>query len=224
MKKLLIIVGSIIALVIVAAIVIPFFIPMEKYKAEITAQAEKATGRQLVISGPLSLSLIPSIAVTAEGVTFSNAPGAKYPQMATLDKLHVSLKLFPLISGSVVVDGFELDHPVIHLEKNAQGKGNWELATSTSETPAAEPASGSGGGMDFLNDLSLDNVRLVDGLVTYDDAQTGQSQEIGGINASVKLPKYAGPMNFDGSLTWNKEKIDLTASVANLKSFLGRRQ
>ena len=220
MKKLLIIVGSIIVLVIVAAIVIPFFIPMEKYKAEITAQVEKATGRQLVISGPLSLSLIPSIAVTAEGVTFSNAPGAKYPQMAALDKLHVSLKLFPLLSGSVAVDGFELDHPVIHLEKDAQGKGNWEIATASSETPTAnEPASGSGG-MDFLNDLTLDNIRLVDGLVTYDDAQTGQSQEIAGINAALKLPNYAGPLNFDGSLMWNNEKIDLTASVANLKSFL----
>ena len=222
MKKLIIIVGSIIALVIVAAIVIPFFIPMEKYKAEITAQAEKATGRQLVISGPLSLSLFPSIAVNAEGVTFSNAPGAKYPQMASLDRLHVSLKLLPLISGSIVIDGFELDKPVIHLEKNAQGKGNWELDMASSQEPAAttEPASTSGGGMDFLNDLTLDNVRLVDGSVTYDDAQTGQSQQISGINAAVSLPRYAGPMNFDGSLNWNNEKIDLKASVANLKSFL----
>jgi AsmA protein len=219
MKKLLVILASIVGVLIVAAIVIPFFIPMEKYKAEISAQAEKATGRQLVISGPLSLSLFPSIAVNAEGVTFSNAPGAKYETMASLDRLHVSLKLLPLLTGSIKIDGFELDKPVIHLETDAQGKGNWDIAVA--ETAPAEPAApSSGGGMGFLNDLTLDNVRLVDGTVTYDDAQTGQTQQIDAINASLSLPNYSGPVKFDGSLTWNAEKIDIEAGVSNLKSLL----
>ena len=221
MKKFLIIVASIIGVVIVAAIVIPFFIPMEQYKAEISDQVEKATGRQLVISGPLSLSLFPSIAVTAEGVTFSNAPSAKYDTMASLDKLHVSLKLLPLLTGSIKVDGFELDRPVIHLETDAQGKGNWDIAMGETE-PAAPTATepSSGGGMDFLNELTLDNVRLVDGTVTYDDGQTGQSQQISEINASLSLPDYSGPVKFDGSLVWNGEKIDLQAGVSNLKSLM----
>ncbi len=221
MKKLAIVVGSIIVLVIVAAIVIPFFIPMEKYKAEISAQVENATGRKLTISGPLSLSLFPSIAVNAEGVSFANAPGAKYDTMASLDKLHVSLKLLPLLTGSIAVDGFELDHPVIHLEKNAQGKANWEFGTGAAAQPQANaPASSSGGGMGFLKNLSLDNVQLVDGTVTYDDAQANQHQQVTGVNASVKLPAYTGPLNFDGSLTWNGEKIGLNAAVANLKSLM----
>ncbi len=217
MKKFAIIVGSIIVIVIVALIVIPFFIPMEKYKPVIASAAENATGRQLTITGPLTLSLFPSIKVGAENVTFANAPGAKHDVMASLDKLQISLKVLPLIFGSVEVSGFVLDHPVIHLEKDAQGHANWEF--STASTPA-EPGTSSSGGSSYLKNLTLDNVRLVDGTVTYDDAETNQSQEISGINASVKLPAYAGPLNFDGSVTWNKEKVDLTAMVANLKSLM----
>lgn len=218
MKKFLIIVGSIIVVVIVALIVIPFFVPMEKYKPVIASAAESATGRQLTISGPLTLSLFPSIKVGAENVTFANAPGAKYPVMASLDKLQISLKVLPLIFGSVEVSGFVLDHPVIHLEKDKQGHANWEFTTASA--PAEPSTSSSGGGMGYLKNLTLDNVRLVDGTVTYDDAEANQSQEISGINASVKLPAYAGPLDFDGSVTWNKEKIDLAAMVGNLKSLI----
>src|SRR5690606_34166320 len=87
MKKVLIALGVILALVILAVIIIPFLIPVEKYKEEIAAQVKSSTGRDFVIAGPLSLSLFPNIALSAEDVRFANWPASKEPQMATLKEL-----------------------------------------------------------------------------------------------------------------------------------------
>lgn len=218
MKKTLIIIGAIIFAIIILAVVIPFFIPMERYKAEISAQVKSATGRDFAIAGPLSLSLFPNVAMTAEQVSFSNAPGARSVQMMSLDKLYISLKLFPLLSGSAVIDGFKLNHPVIHLEVDKYGKGNWEFPKSDTSEDAADEKSG--GVAKMLRDLSLGDVRLVDGLVTYSNAQTGKSTEISAINASVTLPKYDGPLKIDSDLVWNREKLDIKFTTANLKTLM----
>ena len=49
MKKVLWIVGGLIGLLVVVAVAAPFFIDLNDYKAEIAAQAKKATGRDLAI-------------------------------------------------------------------------------------------------------------------------------------------------------------------------------
>ncbi len=217
MKKLLLIVGGLILLLMGAAIALPFLIPVERYKQELTTQVKAATGRDLVIAGPLSLSVFPNLQLKAEDVTFSNAPGRKEPNMLSLDQLSISVKLLPLLSGSLEIDGFELVRPVAHLDVDRNGKGNWEFGDGA-EAPAAE--SGGGGIDDVLKDLKLGDVRLVDGRVTYTDAATGETIEASAINAAVKLPDYSGPLNFKGDLVWKGEKIGLDLSTENLKGLM----
>ena len=64
MKKVLWIVGGLIGLLIVVALAAPFFVDLNDYKAEIAAQAKKATGRDLAIDGDISLSILPTPGVT----------------------------------------------------------------------------------------------------------------------------------------------------------------
>ena len=75
MKKLAYVVGGIVVLIIVVALVAPFFVDLNNYKPQIEAQAKAATGRDLKIEGPISLSLLPLPSVSVSGVKFGNAPG-----------------------------------------------------------------------------------------------------------------------------------------------------
>jgi AsmA protein len=127
MKKVLIGLGILVGVVIVAAIVAPFFIPVDVIRDEIIAQTEKATGRKLSIEGPVKLSLLPSVAVEVNKVAFANAPGASAPQMASLSKMQVQLKLLPLLSREVAIDQFVLIDPVIDLEVDRNGRPNWQF-------------------------------------------------------------------------------------------------
>src|ERR1044071_1364943 len=127
MKKFGMILGGIVVLLIVAALVAPFFIDLNNYKALIAEKAKAATGRDLTIDGDISLSILPTPSVSIAGLKFGNAPGGKAPNMAELEAMKVKVALMPLLSGRVKIESVILKNPTIILEKLADGKGNWEL-------------------------------------------------------------------------------------------------
>jgi len=222
MKKALIVIGSIVGLAVIALLAAPVLIPVDTYRSEILAQVEKATGRKARIDGEFAISLLPRVQFTAGKVSLANAPGGKAATMASLDRLDVRVAVFPLLSGTVVVDSFVLEKPVISLEVDAQGRPNWQFATAAAAgKPAApaEPSPKAGEGVGLAG-LHLGDVRLVDGKVSYSDARTGTTYVADAINMKVSLPSPSSPMSADGSLVWNKEKIALTLDMKNPDAFL----
>lgn len=225
MKKLLIGLGVLVALVIAALIAAPFLIPVETYKEQIAAATRDATGRELTIGGDFSVSVLPSLALEAEDVAFANAPGASTPQMATLQALRVKLQLWPLLTGDVRVDEFVLVEPVINLEIDKSGEANWNFAGTA---PAAEAApmpsetaeTGEGGPAAALKQLSLGDVRLVEGRINYFDARNGAAYEVSDINMAVSLPDLDSPFAANGSLVWNAETLKIDAETGPLRALL----
>ena len=94
-KKVLIGSGSVIALLIVVLIALPFFIDVNAFKPQIAAEVKKATGRELLIDGPIELSLLPSPVVTVQGVKFFNAPGSKNANMVEVKSVTVKPAILP---------------------------------------------------------------------------------------------------------------------------------
>lgn len=222
MKKILIGILALVVVVVAVAVILPFFIPLDTVKAEITTRAEEATGRKLTIDGDFDLSILPRVRVKAGDVTFANAPGAKQANMVQLAELEVGLAIFPLLRKQVEVTSFVLVDPVINLEVDSKGRPNWQFDEKSSSPGAAggaddQSAGGSDGGADGaskgLREISLGDVRLVNGTVRYADAQNGTNHEIQSINATINLPSLDSPLNADGSLVWNGEKVELALKV-----------
>lgn len=218
MKKLAIGLAALVALVIVVLVAAPFFIPVETYKAQIADAASDATGRELKIDGDFKLSLLPSLELEANKVSFANAPGAKEANMASLEKLVLKLQVWPILSGQIKIDSFVMVEPVIHLEVDENGRANWDFAAKPAKAEdKGDDAAGGGAGLD---ELSLGDVRLERGRVTYNDAKTGQSLEISDINMTVSLPDLDSPFAADGSLVWNGKKIDLKVESDKLRRLM----
>src|SRR5512147_2477132 len=114
-----------VVLLLVAAIALPFFLPTSVYKAQIIEQARLATGRKLDIDGDLKISIFPTLGVEVNKVRFANVEGAAEPEMVTMDSLVVGAEFWPLLSGALKVNEIKLVNPVIHLEIDKQGRGNW---------------------------------------------------------------------------------------------------
>ena len=213
MKKLFISLLVIVVILVVIVVAIPFFLPLDTIKKQVAEQAREATGRELAINGDFNVSIFPHVGLKASDVTFSNAEGASDPQMATLKSLLIELEVVPLLSGQVKVDSFVLVEPVIHLEVDKDGKANWDFgAADVTETQSGGSGDSSGAGgsgaMD-LEDVTLGDVRLENGLVTYKDAVSGQSLELSNINMTVSMPGLDSPLTADGSLDWNGETLTL---------------
>ncbi len=210
-KRLLIGFGVLVVLVIGAALVVPFLIPVETYKAQIEDVAQSATGRPLKINGALRLAILPRLALEADDVSFGNAAGAKNPQMATLKQLVFEVSLIPLLHDTIEIDRLVLVQPQIHLEVDKAGHPNWQFATAGgAPSTAAKPAPGPGallGG----REVRLGEVRLDNGQITYRDDRTGAAYSLDKIAMSVKLPDLESPFGLDGQLDWNGKTIKISA-------------
>lgn len=228
MKKLLIAVVVIVVLVIVAAVVAPFVVPVDTYKAKLIAAVKESTGRDLRIDGPVSFHLLPSIALSADQVSFSNARGGIAKNMAQLKSLEVRLQLLPLLSGTVAVDTFVLVDPVISLEVEKDGRPNWDFGTGAApvtpapaETAHAPAAAAGTGAMTTLARLRIANLQIENGTVSYVDSRTGKRSELGAINMKVAMAGLDSPMSASGSVAWNKQTVNLDLSVGRPGAFEG---
>jgi AsmA protein len=222
MKKLLIGVAVVVVLLVVAAVAAPFLISTDTYKAELITKVKESTGRDFRIDGKVSFSLLPSLALEANDVSFANAPGAASKDMAKLAKLQVQMKLWPLLSGHYEVDKFVLVNPVIALEVDKQGKPNWQFGQAAPAPAAAgkpAPAAAAGGG-GALAGVRLDDIRLDNGKLSYIDQRSGEKTELDQINVKLSLPDLASPMKADGSVVYRGEKLTLTVSLANPQAFM----
>jgi AsmA protein len=217
MKKLLITLGGLVALLVIAVLVVPPLIPTAAYKRQLLHRISAATGRTVQINGKFGFTILPELGFFADKVALANAPGATPANMVTIDKLSLRAALMPLLSGNMVVHSFVLDKPVIHLSVDKSGRPNWRFVEQSARPAPAAGTRGAGGrgALGFLRKLTLGDVRIVDGKVRYANARSGARDEADAVNVKLSLPSLDKPMAVDGSLVWHKEKIALVLHLAD---------
>jgi AsmA protein len=217
MKKLLIALGALVLLIVAAAIIVPFVVPVDTYKNKVIVLVKAATGRDFRIDGPVKFSLLPVLGLEANDVAFANAAGAKSPDMARLKQLQIQLALFPLLHGSVEIARFVLVQPDIELEVDKTGQPNWVFAPAAKPAapgaPKAAPGAASGASPAAF-ELALDDVQFTGGKISYVDDRTGKTQLIDSIDMKLSLPNLESRFTGDGSVMWNGEKVALSLAVA----------
>jgi len=214
MKRFLILLAIVVVAVIVVLAIAPFVIPTETYKNQIAKRVEAATGRQMTIAGDIGLSLLPRTQLTVGEVSFANADWAERDTMAELQALTVRVNPWSLFSGEVDIERFVLEKPIIHLAVSPDGKPNWVFGEAApadageQPEPAADGAAGEGGSP--LADLSLRDVQLVDGTVTYTDMAAGTEQTLDAVNLALALETLDAPFAAEGSVTWRGQPVKVT--------------
>jgi hypothetical protein len=119
------------AVLAVALVRVVKSIDVERYRAEAVAWTRQATGRDLTFAGPVKLKLSLHPALTANGVTLANPPGAPRADMIRVDHIEAQIGLLPLLWGDVRVGRVLVDGADIPLDQDGEGRGNWEFAPGT---------------------------------------------------------------------------------------------
>jgi AsmA family protein len=128
LKIVLMTLGALIATLLIGLAYLSTLISPAKLTQMLILEVREATGRELMIAGPVSLGFLPRIAVSAEQVSLSNAAWAKNPQMASLEKVALEISLLPLLGGRIEVSSIQLSGLALNLETNAKGDGNWLMS------------------------------------------------------------------------------------------------
>ena len=163
MKRILLICGAVLAVLVIAALTVPFSIPKPAYKARIESAATSALNRDVELTGDVSISVFPRISASIDGVTVANPEGFARDSMIMAGELRGSVKWLPLLSGKVDVQEITFVDADVFLQKRADGETNWQFGAGKSQedTPDSE---GSGSGK-----ASIGKARLQNASLTYQD-------------------------------------------------------
>jgi uncharacterized protein involved in outer membrane biogenesis len=92
--------------------------------------AARVTGRHLAIRGNLRVDLGKTTEIEAHDVHFSNARWAHSPEMFAAHDVALTVRLFPLLHGRILLDKLDLGGAGLELERNVKGENNWSFGAN----------------------------------------------------------------------------------------------
>ncbi len=201
MKKKILITLGVLVLLLGGLIVAPNLIDWNAYKPQVANGFKAATGQTVRLDGDLSFKLWPSPALRASNVSLANWPGGEAENFLEMDGLDIRLELFPLLSGDVKITSLVIDGGNINLERDLEGRANWEVLFAGKEA-AAEPAG--------EKQVALDSFILRNTAIHYSDPASGTSESVTGIDADLIISSLAGPYTGNGDLVYKGIPLDFT--------------
>lgn len=213
LKIALIVLGVLVALVAIAAIVLPMVIDPNDYKGQITAAVEEKTGRELEIPGDIELTVFPWLGVQLGEVRLANAEGFGDQPFAEIGSAGVRVKLLPLLRKRIEIGTVTLTDMHLRLARKANGTTNWDdlveaFAAEEEEPQPEEPAPEEEGFT--MPDLEIEAVKIENAAVTFDDRQAGERYEISEFNLSTGRLRSGATFPVETSFVVAAEELGLT--------------
>jgi AsmA protein len=198
MKRFLKIVAIVIAVLVVIAIAIPFFIDANTFRPKLEAELTDALGREVKV-GNISLSLL-SGGVTADNISIADDPQFSKAPFVQAKAFKVGVEMIPLIfSRTLNITQLTLDQPQISLVKSENGE-KWNFSSLGGKNPSAPahttdnaapktsaqtPAQESTGGGN--PNLSVGKLNVNNGRLTVSKADSTEAQRVyDKVNIEVK--------------------------------------
>src|SRR5579859_579439 len=159
MKRLLIISGIIVGVLLLVIIAVPLFINVDSFRPDLEKKLSAALNRPVHI-GKLDASLL-SGGASASDITIADDPAFNKEPFLKAASVKVGVQLMPLIfTKQLKVTSLTIQKPDITLLKNAAGKWNYSTlgATEQAQKTAPEPSG-------KAPDISVDKFEIAGGTV-----------------------------------------------------------
>jgi uncharacterized protein involved in outer membrane biogenesis len=192
--------GGLVVIALFAALIGPWFINWDDYKANFEAEASRILGQPVRVLGTADATILPSPSLTFTNVQVGDTEGQP---MMTVERFAVTIELMPLLQGEIHVISMKLDKPVVRVSVDDAGQVDWLLRSS----PAREldPES-----------VALNGVEVKDGTVYYTDAGAGSTIALDHVQASIEARSLDGPWRIEGSYASDGIPVQFTVSTGRL--------
>ncbi|MFP1633505.1 AsmA family protein [Zhengella sp. ZM62] len=182
LNRLFVIIGGLVVAVLAAAVIAPPFIDWSSYRADFEREASRILGRQVTVGGQASARLLPFPSVRFSDVTVAGAEGE--PPIMTAESFSMDAELSPFLRGEILIFDMRLTKPRLTVGIDSGGVLDWAIR------PQAP---------DAVSDITLEQVRIVDGELVIRHAASGMDQTVSNIDASLSADSLRGPWRMAGS-------------------------
>src|SRR6201747_299569 len=123
MKRLGMPIAALFGVVLIGLIAMSWFLNRDALRAAVEAQIRAVTGLELVIKGPIDVSVFPGSYVSFHDVGLKGG-GAVEPALR-VDVLTANLRLLPLLLRRFEIADVMMLRPQIRVMRSADGVSNW---------------------------------------------------------------------------------------------------
>ncbi len=209
MKRLGMPIAALLGVALIGLIATSWFINRDALRAAVEAQIRTVTGLDLVVKGNIEVSVFPASYVSFHDVGLKG--GATSDPALSVDVLTANLRLLPLLLQRFEIADVMMLRPKIRVVREADGGSNWTPFIDTiarTMKPGAE------------NQVSFSEIRIQDGVLSYEDAANHVSEALGDIDLSLAWPSISRSFAATGQFDWRGERIDGSISVSDFVAAL----
>lgn len=190
-------IGIGVVVVIVILLILPYLIPVNRFRPTIEQTASEALGRKVQL-GDLSLSILGG-SVGIDNVSIGDDPKFNSGPFLTAKKVRVGVELLPLVfSKQLKVTEIRVVQPQVMLLKDPSGKWNFSsIGGSSAPAPTPAPAQKTpqaGGGGSSAEGVSIHKLSLQDGQITLGNTNSQKRSVYSQVN--LKATDVATTNNF----------------------------
>jgi AsmA protein len=201
-------VAALFGVALVCLIATSWFLNRDALQKAVEAQIRNVTGLELVVKGPIDISVFPASYVSFHDVGLKGG-GTADPALH-VDVLTANLRLLPLLLRRFEIADVMMLRPAIHVVRDANGDSNWTPFVETivrTMKPGAE------------NQVSFSEIRIQDGVLNYRDA-SGDSEKLADIDLSLAWPSISRSFAATGQFDWRGERVDGSVSASDFLALL----
>jgi translocation and assembly module TamB len=154
---------------------------------KVIQSVEEGTGAQVRVQR-LNVTWHP-LAIELYGISAVNPAAPNKAPLLTTDKLQVSLQIWPLLHHQVQIDSLTIDHPVIFVKTESDGRTNLPVPPLAQQSSSPTMA------------VQIEHLTINNGLLQYDDRQTPLSAVLEGFRTQINFDHlsnaYKGVVAYD---------------------------
>lgn len=179
--RILVFIGGLLVLLLSAALLVPYFVDWGHFRQEFETQASRALGKKVEVTGDVDVRFLPFPSVTLHDVQVGRTPEGV--PLATASAFSMDAELAPLLSGEMRIFKMELEDPVVNLSLDENGTFVW---TKTGNPGLA------------TRKVVFEDVVVHNGTIHLNDAGSGRSRTVSGIDAQLSANAIEGPWRMQG--------------------------
>jgi AsmA protein len=209
MKRLGMPIAAFLGVALIGLIAMSWFLNRDALREAVEAQIRAVTGLDLVVKGSIDVSVFPGSYVSFHDVGLKGG-GTADPALA-VDVLTANLRLLPLLLRRFEISDVTMLRPHIRVIRDGNGESNWTPFIDTiarTMKPGAE------------NQLSFSEIRIQDGVLSYEDATNHVSESLGDIDLSLAWPSISRSFAATGQFDWRGERVDGSISASDFVAAL----
>src|SRR3989440_3422451 len=209
MRRLGMPVAAFLGVALIGLIGTSWFLNRDALRAAVEAQIRAVTGLDLVVKGNIDISVFPASYVSFHDVGLKG--GATADPALSVDVLTANLRLLPLLLQRFEIADVMMLRPNIRVVREADGGSNW---TPFIDTIARTMKPGAD------NQVSFSEIRIQDGVLSFEDAASHLSETLGDIDLSLAWPSISRSFAATGQFDWRGERIDGSISASDFVAAL----